>query len=113
MSQRSMKVANFIKKELAVLITQRLNDPRMGFVTITRVELTPDLKFAKVYYSTLGDDKKRKSTEIALSRARGFLKKEMGSQINMRFTPDLEFVFDKSIEYSLELEEIFKKIKDQ
>ena len=112
MSQRSIKVARFLKKELAGLINQKLKDPRIGFVTITRVELSPDLKLARVYYSLLGEAKEKKSTEIALSRAKGVLKKHMASHLNMRFTPDIEFIFDDSIEYNLHLEEIFKKIKE-
>ena len=63
MSQRSIKVARFLKKELAGLINQKLKDPRIGFVTITRVELSPDLKLARVYYSLLGEAKEKKSTE--------------------------------------------------
>lgn len=113
MSQRSIKVAQSLKKELAELISHKVRDPGMGFVTITRVELTEDLRFARVYYSLLGEAQERKSSRATLNRAKGFLRREMASRLNMRYIPEIEFVFDKSIEYSLQLEEVFKKIKSQ
>lgn len=113
MSQRSIKMAQFLKKELAELISYKVKDPRMGFVTVTRVELTEDLSFARIYYSLLGDAREKKSSQVALNRAKGFLKRELAKHLNVRHMPDIDFVFDKSIEYSLHLEKVFEKIKGE
>src|SRR5437762_1219918 len=103
MSQGSRpdRVADQIRSELALLIAREVHDPGIGFVTLTRVQMTPDLQLARVYYTTIGtsgnDDKARASTAKALERAAPFLRRRMGSTLRLRRTPTLEFHYDESI----------------
>src|SRR5207248_2335055 len=106
MSQGSRpdRVADQIRSELALLIAREVHDPGIGFVTLTRVQMTPDLQLARVYYTTIGTsgavgdvDKARQSTAKALGRATPFLKRRIGSALRLRRTPELEFHYDESI----------------
>lgn len=111
MSQRSEQVAEELRKIISMIFIDDLNDPRMGFITITRIDLTPDLRFARVHYSVLGDEAKRKETAQALSEHFGYIKKLAIERINMRYAMDLKFELDRSIEDSFRIEEILNKIK--
>ena len=111
--KRTERYAELIKQSLSQSILTKIRDPRMGFVTITRVEITPDLKFAKVYYTVLGDDKVLRSTQAALEHSRGFLQREIANEIEMRIVPTLQFHFDKSVSESIKIEEILKKINEE
>ena len=109
-SRRSQKVASQIKENLSWLIEHKLRDPRKGFVTITKVRLSPDLKLANVYYSVLGEPEDRQSTEEALSRAKAFLRHELGSRVKLRFLPELRFFYDDSLDYSDKIARLLNKI---
>jgi ribosome-binding factor A len=109
-STRPERVAAAIRKEISVMIHEELKDPRIGFTTITKVEVTPDLRYAKVYYTVLGNEKETKSTEIALNRAKGFIKNAIGDRLKLRFTPDIIFKIDKSAEYREKMDKLFDKI---
>lgn len=88
-----------MKKELSDIIGRKIKDPRVGFVTVTDVQVTGDLQQAKVYISVLGDDEKRQDTLIGLAKAKGFIRSEIGRRIRLRKTPELFFEFDESMEY--------------
>lgn len=109
---RIERVAQEIKKEISKILSQELRDPRLGFVTITYVELSADLKNAKVHYSVLGDKKEEENSQLALKKATGFIRKLIGQRLNLRFNPEIIFKFDKSIAYSIKIEEVLKEIKD-
>jgi ribosome-binding factor A len=94
-----------------MIFLEDLNDPRMGFITVTRIELKPDLRFAKVFYSVLGDAEQKASTEEALAANMNFIKKLTIERINMKFAPELRFEADPSIEQSFKIDSILKKIK--
>ena len=111
-NRRIQRVASQIKTELSWLIERELKDPSKGFLTITRVKISPDLKIASIYYSVLGDENERKSSEDALTRAKSFLKRELGNKLSMRFTPDLRFFYDHSLEYAGKIESLINKIHD-
>ena len=111
--KRTERYAELIKQSLSQSILTKIRDPRMGFVTVTRVEITPDLKFAKVFYTVLGDEKVHRSTAAALDHARGFLQREIANEIEMRIVPTLQFQFDKSVSESIKIEEILKKINEE
>jgi len=96
---RAKKVASEIKENLGWLIEHKLRDPQKGFITITRVRLSPDLKIANVYYSVLGDDDARETSGKALKRASAFLKRELGNRVRLRYLPELRFFYDDSLEY--------------
>jgi ribosome-binding factor A len=97
---RSKKVASEIKENLSWLIEHKLRDPQKGFITLTHVRLSPDLKIADIYYSVLGNEEKREATGIALKRAAAFLKHELGKRLHLRFLPELRFFYDDTLEYS-------------
>ncbi|MFA5319963.1 MAG: 30S ribosome-binding factor RbfA [Candidatus Omnitrophota bacterium] len=109
--KRCEKVAQEIKKEVSSIIHDELKDPRLGFVTITRVELTDDLRFAKIFFSVLGADEVRKKTAEALDSALGFVRKLVSERIKLRFSPDMVFKEDRSSEYSMHIEEILNELK--
>ncbi len=111
--KRIERIAELIKQSLGQNILTKIRDPRLGFITVTHVDITPDLRYAKVFYSVLGDEKIKKSTSVALDRARGFLQKELAHEIKMRVTPILQFQYDDSLEQNLKIEQILRKIHDE
>ena len=108
--KRSDRVAEAIREELSRVILGQLKDPRIGFITITRVSVTDDLKYAKVYFSVLGSILERKSTQAALEHSTGFLEHSLKEVLTMRAVPKLSFKFDSSIEESIAMGSIFDKI---
>jgi len=87
-----------------------LKDPGVGFVTVTGVAVTPDLRAARVYYSVLGDDEEKKATQAALDRAAPRIQRAVGREIRMKFNPVLEFVFDESVEKGLRMDKLLHEI---
>jgi ribosome-binding factor A len=111
--KRADRVGEQIRAELADILLKKTKDPRVGFVTITRVDLSDDLKHAKVFVSVLGDEKARKDTLKGLGSAAHFLRGELGRRIKMRSTPELAFVLDTSIEKGAHTLDILRKIKKE
>jgi len=104
------RVAEAIRKEASMIIHDEIKDPRLGFVTITRVELTSDLRNAKVFFSVLGNDEAYRKTQEALDSALGFIRKLVSERINLRFSPEIIFREDRSSEYSVRIEEVLNEI---
>ena len=113
MSQRSSQVAEELRKIISMVLLQDLDDPRLGFITITRIELTPDLRFARIFYSVLGDESQKESTREALEEHMRFIKKLAVERINMRYAMDIRFELDKSIAHSFHIDDILKKIEKE
>ncbi len=113
MSQRSNQVAEELRKIISMILLEDLNDPRTGFVTVTRIELTADLRFARVFYSVLGDEAQRKSTEEALSENIRLIKKLAVERINMKYAMEIKLELDRSIEHGFKIDSILKKIKER
>lgn len=111
--QRKDRVGDMIKREISLMIQQELKDPGIGFVTITGVEVSADLKRAQVYYSVLGDQDSKIKTASALKRACGFLQHEIGKRLRLKHTPEIGFQFDASVEYGAHIEELIQKIHKQ
>jgi ribosome-binding factor A len=113
MSQGSRpdRVADQIRAELALLLTREVHDPGIGFVTITRVQMTPDLQQARVFYTVLGDDKARKSTERAIERAGPFLRRQIGSRLRLKRVPELTFLYDESIAGQDRIEQLLNEVR--
>ena len=97
-SQRLRRVADQIQRELSALLHTELKDPRVGMITLTDVEVSPDLTHAKVFFTTLGDASGLARTEAGLARAAGFLRSELGRRLKLRVTPEVRFVHDPSVE---------------
>lgn len=108
---RTGRVGEQIKKELSQLIQSELKDPRIGFVTVTGVEVTNDLSQAKIYLSVLGDAEQKDNTLKALEKANGYLRSELGKRIRLRHTPELIFKFDESIAYGSHIEKLLGEIE--
>jgi len=94
------------------MIARDLHDPGLGFITITRVQVSPDLQHARVYYTTMGDAAARKNTARALQRAASFMRREIGHRLRLRRSPELEFTFDESIEHQSRVEELLQQWHD-
>jgi ribosome-binding factor A len=97
-STRPSRVGDQLRAEIADLLAREVHDPGIGFLTITHVNVSPDLQVARVYYTTLGDGKARRDTARALGRATPFLRRQIGSRLRLKRVPMLEFFFDESIE---------------
>jgi ribosome-binding factor A len=108
--KRSVKVADAIRKEVGEMLLKSLKDPRIGFVTITRVMVTDDCRSAKVYFSVMGSVAERESSEKGLISATGFIRKELGKRLRLRYTPEVVFQFDPSIEYAIHIEKVLQQL---
>ena len=113
MSLRSNRIAEQMKKELGEIITRKLKDPRVGFVTVTDVEVTGDLQQAVVYISALGTDREREDTLKGLQKAAGFIRTEIGQRIRLRRTPEITFEFDSSVEYGNKIDALLRSLNDE
>jgi ribosome-binding factor A len=109
--RRTARLAEEIREEVAQIVAQ-LKDPRVGFVTVTRVSLTPDLRSARVYFGVLGDAAQRRKTLDALSQASGFVRRELGKRINVRHTPELAFQYDEGLEATDRVAKILREIEE-
>jgi ribosome-binding factor A len=107
---RTDRVAEQIQAELAWLVTREVRDPGIGFVTLTRVHIDPDLRQARVFYTTLGDPTARRKTEQAFERAAPFLRRQIGSRLRLRRVPELRFVYDESIAGQDRIEQLLNEI---
>lgn len=108
---RPDRVGDQLRQELAELIAREIHDPGIGFLTLTHVKVTPDLQQARVYYTTIGDDKQRTETGRALGRATPFLRRQVGRRLRLKHVPELKFFFDASIERHDRLEKIMLDIQ--
>lgn len=109
---RQDKVAEAIRKEASNIIHTELKDPRLGFVTVTRVELTQDYRLARIFFSVLGKEEDYKKTKEAFDSALGFIRRLIAQRINLRFVPEIIFKEDRSSEYSVRIQEVLKEIKE-
>ncbi len=108
--KRSEKVADLIQKEISQMLVKSIKDPRIGFVTITRVMVSEDCRFAKVYFSVAGNLAERENSMKGLDSAKGYIRKELGRRIRLRYTPEILFLFDPSIEYAIHMEELIQSL---
>jgi ribosome-binding factor A len=107
---RPERVADQIRAEVTTMIARELHDPGVGFVTVTRVQVSPDLQHARVFYTSLGDAAARKNTARALERAAGFMRHQIGKRLRLRRAPEVTFVFDESIGHQDRVEQLLKEI---
>ncbi len=110
---RAQRVGELIREEIAKLLQKGLKDPRVGFVSVMQVRMSTDLKYADVFVSLFGDDKEKKSSLIALKNSEGWVRKQIGSAIRLRFTPEIRFREDSTIDNAYHLDDVFKKIAEE
>lgn len=113
MSHRPERMAEAIKKEVADLLRNEIKDPRVGFVTITGVDVTKDLSYAKIFVSVMGKDDQRTETLNALQKAAGYMRSEIGRRIKVRHAPELIFKLDTSLDHGSRIMEILHGINSQ
>jgi ribosome-binding factor A len=111
-SERLGRVSEELREVLAEEI-QRLKDPRLGFVTVTGVTVTPDLRHARVFYTVLGEERDHRATRAALRSARSHLRSVLGKQVRMKFTPELEFEEDSEQSRGERVEELLARIREE
>jgi ribosome-binding factor A len=113
MSQGSRpdRVADQLRSELGMMLGREVHDPGIGFVTITRVQVSADLQQARVFYTVLGDDKARRTSERALERATPFLRRQIGSRLRLKRTPELKWIYDESIAGQDRIEQLLNEIR--
>ncbi|HEY3381680.1 MAG TPA: 30S ribosome-binding factor RbfA [Vicinamibacterales bacterium] len=109
---RPDRIADQIRAEVSTILAREVHDPGIGFITITRVQVTPDLQLARVFYTSLGSEADRRTTVKALQRAGSFLRRQIGQRLRLRRVPVLEFVFDKSIETQDRVERLLQEIHE-
>lgn len=110
---RPDRVGEQIRQELSQILSQQVQDPGIGFLTLTRVKVTPDLQLARVLYTVFGDEKQRKDTQKALERALPYLRRQIGSRIRLRRVPDLQFFYDESVAHQDRIEKILLDLKHE
>lgn len=110
-SQRLVRIEHEIVRELSEIVREELKDPRVGFVTITGAEVSPDLRSARVYASPMGDERAARQTMRGLQSAAGFLSSELGKRMQTRRTPQLTFVRDRSIEQGVRVSHIIDEVR--
>jgi ribosome-binding factor A len=108
--KRSDKVAESIHELVSGLLIKGLNDPRIGFVTITGVKVTDDLSFATIYFSVIGSEDEKKASEAGLNSAKGFIRKEIAKHLRIRHVPEITIKYDVSMEYGQHIENILSEI---
>jgi ribosome-binding factor A len=106
-------VADQIRAEVTTMIARELHDPGVGFVTVTRVQVSPDLQHARVFYTSLGDPAARRNTAKALERATGFMRRQIGQRLRLRRTPEVHFEFDESVGHQDRVEQLLQEIAAQ
>ena len=113
MSRRTDRVESFLKREISELILKELGDPRLQFITITDVNVSPDIKLARVYYSVLGSEWEKKEDAVLLEKVAVVVRRLLARRLNMRTTPRISFIFDSSIERGARIEKILDTLPDK
>lgn len=110
---RAGRINEEVKKEISDIIRNDLKDPRItAMVSVTEVSVTKDLKYAKVYVSIFGDDEAKANTLLGLRKSSGYIRKEIGNRINLRYTPEILIELDTAIEHGMHIDSLLERVKD-
>ena len=112
MSIRTQRVASLIKEEIASLLVREFNSPSYGFITVTDVNMTPDLRIARIYFSVFGKPEVQEQTMAMLDGKKSYIRGVLGSKMKIRFVPELQFHLDGTMERVERLDRIFRKIHE-
>jgi ribosome-binding factor A len=110
--KRAVRVGDLILREIAFLLLEKVKDPRVQGVTLTGIRLSDDLKRAKIFYSVVGDQRQIEKAEAGLNSAKGFIKREIGIRMELRYVPEISFVYDPSLKNGSHMEQVFDKIRE-
>ena len=111
MSQRAQRVAETIHKEISSLLIKGLKDPRIGFVTITGVDVTADLRHAKVFYTLMGSQNGREECQAGLDSSASYIRQQLGRVLRMRYIPEIRFDYDTSVDYGQHIEKLLSDVR--
>jgi len=111
-NRRPQRLAFQIQHEVSAMLTRNIKDRRIGFVTVTGVEMSPDLRHARIYVSAMGTDQQKKKTLDALNHAAGWIRRELGQRIRMKFLPEIVFRTDSSLEYGERIDRLLDEIQE-
>jgi len=109
---RATRVADLLKEEISEMLCKEVKDPHIGFITITDVEVSKDLKHAQVFYTILGDEQQAEESADALSRVSSFIKKQLGKRLRLRYIPEIAFKYDHSLAYGTKIDHILNSLKE-
>jgi ribosome-binding factor A len=109
--KRSERVSDLLKREIGDIVEKDLKDPRIGFVTIMKVEVSADLRHARVFFSVFGEPRIQEETWRGLDSAKFFIQGEVGRRLRLRYTPELSFQFDHSVEHGLHISNLIKTLR--
>ncbi|MXZ00658.1 30S ribosome-binding factor RbfA [Candidatus Poribacteria bacterium] len=112
-SRRQDRVAALIQRELSEIIQRSVKDPRVAFCTVTQAEVSADLKYVDVKVSVIGDDVQKEKTLAGLKSATGFLRREIGKRLTLRYSPELRFAIDESADYLLRIDGLLKSVNSE
>ncbi len=107
---RSHRVGDQILREISNLLLRKVRDPRLKGVSLTDVRMSKDLRHAYVYYSLFGQDEQKKEAQAGFESAKGFIRKEIGERVHLKYIPDIQFKYDRSLEYGQKMERLLEKI---
>ncbi len=107
------RIGNDIKQLVGRVISHEMKDPRIGIASVVSVDMSPDLKLARIYVSVLGDEQHQQDTIEVLEGARGFVRCEMGERLDLKYVPDIQFILDQTIEQGRHIDRILRKIKEE
>ncbi|MFQ5899938.1 MAG: 30S ribosome-binding factor RbfA [Thermodesulfobacteriota bacterium] len=110
--KRADRMGEVIKRDISLILLNEIEDPQMGFLTITKVKMSDDLRIARIYYSILGGEKEKKNTQESLERTKGFVRRTLGKRLRIRYVPELIFRFDDSLEYGSRIESLINELKE-
>lgn len=113
MGQRPERVQEALRQEISRIVHNEIKDPRLGFITITGVELTKDLRYAKIFFSVLGEEKDKKLALKGLNSAKGYIKGLISDRIKLRYMPEIEFKIDETLEHTRKIYDLLEKLKKE
>ena len=113
MSHRADRLAHEIRIQVSMILASDVRDPRVALATVTDAEMSPDMRYAKVFVSIYGNDQEKRTTLLALQKTAGFVRRQLGSRIRLRHIPELTFCFDQSVEQGARIEEVLADVKKE
>jgi len=111
--RRRQQVGDLLRDQISEIIQREMRDPRLGFVSITRVDVSPDVRFAKVYVSVYGDSDQQSDALVALTRATGFIRRQLGERVELRFIPEISFRLDRSMEHAEKVARLLSQVAQE
>ena len=111
--KRTDRIGALMQREISDILQRQIKDPRVGFCTVTHVEVSSDLRHAKVHVSIMGDETQHQSSMAGLKNAAGFIRREIGQRLSLRYTPEIRFIRDKSVDYILTVDKLLKEIETE